>query len=68
MALASGTSRIKLGSKNLTCHTETAIKVAERMLSGSDLHFKLHESKDVGDSTCYTLECKGCAYENKYER
>ncbi|XP_076662973.1 RNA 3'-terminal phosphate cyclase [Andrena cerasifolii] len=64
MALASGTSRIKLGSKQLTCHTETAIKVAEIMLSDRNLRFKLCEDKGVGDSTCYTLECEGCGYQN----
>ncbi|XP_053970899.1 RNA 3'-terminal phosphate cyclase [Hylaeus volcanicus] len=63
MALARGTSKIKLGSQKLTCHTETAIKVTEMMLHNHDLYFKLHESKDVDNSISYTLECKGTNYQ-----
>nr|XP_033338873.1 RNA 3'-terminal phosphate cyclase isoform X1 [Megalopta genalis]XP_033338874.1 RNA 3'-terminal phosphate cyclase isoform X1 [Megalopta genalis] len=61
MALAKGTSKIKLGSQKLTCHTETAIKVAEMMLKHYNLRFKLNEKK-VGDNISYTLECEGCDY------
>ncbi|XP_012154205.1 RNA 3'-terminal phosphate cyclase isoform X2 [Megachile rotundata] len=64
IALAKGLSKIKLGSKKLTCHTETAIKVAELMLKDFNLRFKLCENKDK-DSISYTLECEGCGYENK---
>ncbi|XP_076239446.1 RNA 3'-terminal phosphate cyclase [Calliopsis andreniformis] len=68
MVLAKGISKIKLGNQKLTSHTETAIKVAEIMLNDNNLHFKLSENKDFGDCTSYTLECKGCAYENKNAR
>ncbi|XP_015430358.1 PREDICTED: RNA 3'-terminal phosphate cyclase [Dufourea novaeangliae] len=67
MALAKGTSKIKLGSQKLSCHTETAIKVAEMMLKDYNLHFKLSE-KEVGDNISYILECDGCNYENKVMR
>lgn len=66
MALAKGTSRINLGSKKLTCHTETVIKVAELMLGQFNLHFNLCENSNDGDNISYSLECKGCEYENKY--
>ncbi|XP_012350923.1 RNA 3'-terminal phosphate cyclase isoform X1 [Apis florea] len=66
MALAKGTSRINLGSKKLTCHTETVIKVAELMLAQFNLHFNLCENSNDGDNISYSLECKGCEYENKY--
>ncbi|XP_078050648.1 RNA 3'-terminal phosphate cyclase [Augochlora pura] len=61
MALAKGTSRIKLGSQKLTCHTETAIKVAEMMLKHYNFRFELRE-REVGDNISYTLECEGCDY------
>ncbi|XP_076643068.1 RNA 3'-terminal phosphate cyclase [Halictus rubicundus] len=61
MALARGTSRIKLGSQKLTCHTETAIKVAEMMLKNYNLRFKLNE-KEAGDNISSVLECEGCNY------
>ncbi|XP_017886985.1 RNA 3'-terminal phosphate cyclase-like isoform X2 [Ceratina calcarata] len=65
MALAKGTSKVNLGSKKLTCHTETAIQVAEIMLKEFNLHFKLSEGKDNGGNISYSLECKGYEYENK---
>lgn len=65
MALAKGTSRINLGNKKLTCHTETAIKVAEMMLNKFNLRFKLCENGEIGGKTSYALECDGCGYENK---
>ncbi|KOC68856.1 RNA 3'-terminal phosphate cyclase [Habropoda laboriosa] len=68
MTLARGMSRINLGSKKLTCHTQTAIKVVEMILNDFNVHFKLCENKDAGGNTCYTLECEGCGYENKIIR
>ncbi|CAK9796963.1 RNA 3'-terminal phosphate cyclase [Anthophora plagiata] len=68
MALAKGLSRINLGNKTLTCHTQTAIEVAEMILSEFGLHFKLCENKDAGGDTLYSLECEGCGYENKIMR
>ena len=65
MALAEGVSKINLGSKKLTCHTETAIKVAELMLKDFNPRFNLCENKD-GDNVSYALECEGCGYKNKY--
>ncbi|XP_050494138.1 RNA 3'-terminal phosphate cyclase isoform X1 [Bombus huntii] len=65
MALAKGTSKINLGSKKLTCHTETAIKVAELVLQQFNLQFKLCENRNDGSNNSYTLECEGCGYENK---
>ncbi|CAL7952450.1 unnamed protein product [Xylocopa violacea] len=64
MALAKGTSKINLGNKKLTCHTETAIKVAEMMLNQFNLRFKLCEDKNDKGNVSYTLECEGCAYDN----
>ncbi|CAK9831965.1 RNA 3'-terminal phosphate cyclase [Anthophora retusa] len=68
MALAKGLSRINLGKKKLTCHTQTAIEVAEIILSEFGLHFKLCENKDAGGDTLYSLECEGYGYENKIMR
>lgn len=65
MALAQGTSKINLGNKKLTCHTETAIQVAEIMLKEFNLNFKLSEAKDDKGNVSYSLECNGCGYENK---
>ncbi|RLU19743.1 hypothetical protein DMN91_008300 [Ooceraea biroi] len=65
MALANGTSRIKVGDKKLTCHTETAMKVAEIMLGKRGLRFNLSESAESGDSTSYFLECQGCGLINE---
>ncbi|KAK2583716.1 hypothetical protein KPH14_009636 [Odynerus spinipes] len=64
MALAKGVSRVRVGSKKLTCHTETAIQVAEIMLGNRGLHFNLLESGSVGDSPSYILECEGCGLIN----
>lgn len=65
MTLANGTSRMKVGDKKLTCHTETAIKVAEIMLGKRGLRFNLAESAESGDSTSYFLECQGCGLINE---
>lgn len=65
MALAKGISKINLGNKKLTCHTETAIRVAELILKQFNLHFKLSENRDDGGNASYSLECEGCGYENK---
>lgn len=65
MALAKGISKINLGNKKLTCHTETAIKVAELILKQFNLHFKLSENENDGSNASYSLECEGCGYENK---
>ena len=64
MALAKGISKINLGNKKLTCHTETAIKVAELILKQFNFHFKLSENRNDGGIS-YSLECEGCGYENK---
>jgi hypothetical protein len=65
MALANGTSRIKIGRNKLTCHTETAIKVAEIMLGKRGLRFNLLESAESRDSMSYFLECQGCGLINE---
>lgn len=65
MALAKGTSRISLGKQKLTCHTETAIKVAETMLADKGLRFNLSRNgNDNHDS--YILECHGVGLMNEY--
>lgn len=64
MALAKGTSRIKVGDKKLTCHTETAMKVAEMMLGKRGLCFNLSENAEGGDTLSYVLECQGCGLIN----
>ncbi|XP_012233175.1 RNA 3'-terminal phosphate cyclase [Linepithema humile] len=64
MALAKGTSRIKVGDKKLTCHTETAMQVAEMMLGKRGLSFNLSESAEGGDTSSYVLECQGCGLIN----
>lgn len=64
MALAKGTSRIKVGDNKLTCHTETAMQVAEIMLGKRGLHFNLSESTASGDTSSYILECQGCGLIN----
>lgn len=66
MTLAKGLSRVRVGSKKLTCHTETAIQVAEIMLRNRGLRFNLLESESVGDSPSYILECEGCELSNSY--
>lgn len=63
MALAKGVSKIKIGRKKLSTHTETAMKVAEMMLASRGLRFKLYESED-GNNT-QILECEGCGLINK---
>ncbi|CAD1475998.1 unnamed protein product, partial [Heterotrigona itama] len=65
MALAKGISKINLGNRKLTCHTETAIRVTELILKQFNLHFKLSENKDDEGNASYSLECEGCGYENK---
>lgn len=59
MALAKGISKIKVGDRKLTCHTETAMQVAEMMLGKRGLAFNLSESAEGGDTLSYVLECKG---------
>lgn len=66
MALATGISRVRVGSKKLTLHTETAIKVAEIMLASRGLHFRLMENESIGDSPSYILECEGCGLINNF--
>lgn len=60
MALAKGTSKIRVGNK-LTCHTETAMQVAEIMLNNHGLRFNLSKSSEKGS---YILECQGCGLIN----
>lgn len=64
MALAKGTSKIKVGDKKLTCHTETAMQVAEIMLGKHGLRFNLSESTEGGDTLSCILECQGCGLIN----
>lgn len=64
MALAKGTSRIKLGQAKLTCHTETAMQIAEMMLGKHGLRFNLSESAESGDTSSLVLECQGCGLIN----
>lgn len=64
MALAKGISKIKVGDKKLTCHTETAIQVAEIMLGKRGLRFNMSESAGGGDTSSYILECQGCGLIN----
>ena len=64
MALAKGTSQIKVGDKKLTCHTETAMQVAEIMLGKRGLRFNLSKSAEDGDTSSYILECQGCGLIN----
>lgn len=59
MAMAKGISKIKVGNRKLTCHTETAMQVAEMMLGKRGLAFNLSESAEGGDTLSYVLECKG---------
>lgn len=65
MALAKGTSKIRVGDRKLTCHTETAMKVAEIMLGKRGLAFNVSESAEGGDTLSYVLECKGCGLINE---
>lgn len=65
MALAKGTSRVSIGTKELTCHTETAIKVAEIMLGDRGLRFNLSKSSD-GDLAPHILECEGIGLFNEF--
>ncbi|XP_032666730.1 RNA 3'-terminal phosphate cyclase isoform X2 [Odontomachus brunneus] len=64
MALAKGVSRIKVSGKQLTCHTETAMQVAEIMLGNRGLHFNLSENTDDKGVLSYILECQGCGLIN----
>lgn len=64
MALAKGVSRIKVSGKQLTCHTETAMQVAEIMLGNRGLHFNLSENTDDKGVLSYVLECQGCGLIN----
>ncbi|KAI4498531.1 hypothetical protein M0802_006466 [Mischocyttarus mexicanus] len=66
MALAKGISRVKVGNKKLTLHTETAIKVAEIMLASRGLSFRWVESESMEDSSSNILECKGCGLVNNF--
>lgn len=65
MTLAKGISRIKVGDKQLTCHTETAMKVAEIMLGNRGLRFNLSENTDDRGVSSYVLECQGCGLINE---
>ncbi|XP_014467743.1 PREDICTED: RNA 3'-terminal phosphate cyclase [Dinoponera quadriceps] len=60
MTLAKGVSKIKVGDKQLTSHTDTAIRVAEMMLADRGLRFDLSESTDDRGASSYVLECQGC--------
>lgn len=64
MALANGTSRINVGKGELTCHTETAMKIAEIMLGDKGLRFNVFKSDNNDDS--YVLECKGIGLVNEF--
>ncbi|EFN86237.1 RNA 3'-terminal phosphate cyclase [Harpegnathos saltator] len=64
MTLAEGVSRIKVGDKQLTSHTQTAMQVAEIMLGNRGLHFNLLESADNKGTLSYVLECQGCGLIN----
>ncbi|XP_011701402.1 PREDICTED: RNA 3'-terminal phosphate cyclase [Wasmannia auropunctata] len=65
MALAKGTSKIKVGDKKLTCHTETAMQIAEIMLGKRGLRFNLSRNAEDGDTSSYILECQGCGLINE---
>ncbi|XP_014204835.1 RNA 3'-terminal phosphate cyclase [Copidosoma floridanum] len=62
MVLAKGTSRVKIGKMELTCHAETAKQVAELMLGDKGLSFSLN--KDENGS--HILECNGLGLCNEY--
>lgn len=64
MALAKGTSQIKVGDEKLTCHTETAMQIAEIMLGKHGLCFNLSKSAEDGDTSSHVLECQGCGLIN----
>lgn len=64
MALAKGTSQIKVGNEKLTCHTETAMQIAEIMLGKQGLRFNLSKSAEDGDTSSCILECQGCGLIN----
>ncbi|XP_066584921.1 RNA 3'-terminal phosphate cyclase-like [Prorops nasuta] len=60
MALADGVSKIRINNKELTQHTDTAIKIAEIMLADQGLKFNLAETRDSNNLVInYDLECKG---------
>ncbi|XP_011645114.1 RNA 3'-terminal phosphate cyclase isoform X1 [Pogonomyrmex barbatus] len=63
MALAKGVSRINIGDMKLTCHTETAMQVAEIMLGKHGLRFNLSKSTE-SEYPSYILECQGCGLIN----
>ncbi|XP_043481959.1 RNA 3'-terminal phosphate cyclase [Leptopilina heterotoma] len=65
MALAKGTSRINIGKRELTCHTETAMKIAEIMLGDKGLRFNVFKSDDKNDDS-YILECNGVGLVNEF--
>lgn len=65
MALAKGRSRILLGERKLTQHTETAIQIAEIMLGNRGLRFSPRDSSDDGDTGTFVLECDGCGLVNE---
>ncbi|KAJ8675686.1 hypothetical protein QAD02_011472 [Eretmocerus hayati] len=62
MVLAKGTSRVKVGKKELTCHAETAKQIAEIMLGSRGLKFSM-EKDDKGSTV---LECNGLGLENEF--
>ncbi|XP_011877578.1 PREDICTED: RNA 3'-terminal phosphate cyclase-like [Vollenhovia emeryi] len=64
MALAKGTSRIKVGDEELTCHTDTAMQVAKIMLGKRGLRFNLSRNAEDGGAGSYILECQGCGLIN----
>ncbi|XP_046475883.1 RNA 3'-terminal phosphate cyclase isoform X1 [Neodiprion pinetum] len=60
MTLASGKSKVRTGARELTCHTQTAIQVAELMLGHRGLRFQFSkEHNKEEDPPSYTLECIG---------
>ncbi|XP_012251973.2 RNA 3'-terminal phosphate cyclase [Athalia rosae] len=65
MALASGRSKIRTGTRELTCHTKTAIQVAELMLrdKGLSFHCSKEQNEDGGPET-FVVECEGLALTN----
>lgn len=66
MALASGRSKILTGTRELTCHTKTAVQVAELMLGDKGLRFQCSEEKcEDSDSRSFVLECEGLGFTNE---
>lgn len=65
MALAKGRSRILVGDRKLTRHTETAIQIAEIMLGSRGLRFSPRDIVNGGNVEPYVLECEGCGLVNE---